>query len=468
MALTKAHNRMIADATINVKDYGAVGDGVTDDSAAIQAAIAAGNRVFFPKPAVAYYIGSTITVPGNRSLIGEATQSDSKTILAARGAPAIWVQGSVVDIEGINIEFDKTTLSDFTNTADVGIRVRDVAAASPTSPSAWPYLTQINIQNVNINKAYTSIDMDAVFWVNVEDCHLYRDFYSLRINRNQHDAHGGGSIPRVATTVKIDRVYCHGTVTQYSVPSGSLAFDITGTQVLEMSHCVTENLGTAANLYTITSGALRHFYAENIDVGFRVFGALSPFLVDQPFITKGTGSLPYCFRVSDGNMTFVGGSITMGGGGDAFYSPEPANANANATFLKLPVINSCVMYPTATTKLTGGLDSDGDIVLGTNDADYKTLVARDGFGPFTSGVAKTLAEPHETSGLYLVYGYSATGSGVWLVMARTSAGTTVVSADNATAGTVTFGVDGTNHLTITSTGTTAQVLLDARVISLMR
>ena len=126
------------------------------------------------------------------------------------------------------------------------------------------------------------------------------------------------------------------------------------------------------------------------------------------------------------------------------------------------------MYPTATTKLTGGLDSDGDIVLGTNDADYKTLVARDGFGPFTSGVAKTLAEPHETSGLYLVYGYSATGSGVWLVMARTSAGTTVVSADNATAGTVTFGVDGTNHLTITSTGTTAQVLLDARVISLMR
>lgn len=51
MALTKTHNRMIAGSKINVLDFGAIGDGVSNDTAAVQSAVdncPSGGTVFFP------------------------------------------------------------------------------------------------------------------------------------------------------------------------------------------------------------------------------------------------------------------------------------------------------------------------------------------------------------------------------------------------------------------------------------
>ena len=59
--------------SVSVKDFGAVGDGVTDDSVAIRSAIAAGSggTIIFPKPSSSYLLGSSLgDIPINTTLKG--------------------------------------------------------------------------------------------------------------------------------------------------------------------------------------------------------------------------------------------------------------------------------------------------------------------------------------------------------------------------------------------------------------
>lgn len=77
MALTKAHNRMIQGSALNVQDFGAVGDGVADDTSAIQAAfdaVPSGGSIYFPE--ATYSINSTlILATTNVRLFGEGRGS---------------------------------------------------------------------------------------------------------------------------------------------------------------------------------------------------------------------------------------------------------------------------------------------------------------------------------------------------------------------------------------------------------
>ena len=68
MPLTKATNRMTSGAAINVKDHGAVGDGVTDDTVAIQAALDYGFNIKFPIGN--YLISSVLVLRPKHHLIG--------------------------------------------------------------------------------------------------------------------------------------------------------------------------------------------------------------------------------------------------------------------------------------------------------------------------------------------------------------------------------------------------------------
>ena len=63
---TYLHNRHV----VSVKDFGAVGDGTTDDYLACQAALDSGNHVYFPPPSVRYLTTQTLNIGSNQVVFG--------------------------------------------------------------------------------------------------------------------------------------------------------------------------------------------------------------------------------------------------------------------------------------------------------------------------------------------------------------------------------------------------------------
>lgn len=85
---------------VNVKDYGAVGDGTADDTAAIQAAVNAGDTFF---PAGTYKTTSTITIPTGREIRGAGAKS--ATITTAVDTPMFaWAGGEGQAIRNIRLQ----------------------------------------------------------------------------------------------------------------------------------------------------------------------------------------------------------------------------------------------------------------------------------------------------------------------------------------------------------------------------
>lgn len=117
--LTGATARTVNDKlqeTVSVRDFGATGDGITDDSVAVQAAVNASTSVYFP---TGTYILRNILVPANTNIFGDKTATlKLKALAGGDFSPILNLQGSNIEVRSLKFNGNRVNqpLSPFGDT----------------------------------------------------------------------------------------------------------------------------------------------------------------------------------------------------------------------------------------------------------------------------------------------------------------------------------------------------------------
>jgi len=156
----------------NVKDYGAKGDGVTDDTNAIAAAIAAGRSIFFGDSNNTYIVSSTLTISESGTKIwgnGAKIKYTFEQVIPAYTESLFYVNGANnVTIDGLILEY--------TGTFDEGSSLAGYISGIQVEDSN--NFTAKNLEIYGFNRAGISISTvaavsDYSYYPVVKDCFIH-------------------------------------------------------------------------------------------------------------------------------------------------------------------------------------------------------------------------------------------------------------------------------------------------------
>lgn len=152
MALTKVTNSMISGATINVLDYGAVGDGVTDDTSAIQSAFdaAAAARPANAEIYVEFPTGTVFLISSKISVTDVSIQGNGATLLANSAFTMMEINGN----KQMYVDFNLRFATEQSDSAAIALKLTDGTLQASRN-------TYINITTRNAYRGFSNIGGSA-------------------------------------------------------------------------------------------------------------------------------------------------------------------------------------------------------------------------------------------------------------------------------------------------------------------
>jgi hypothetical protein len=254
MALTKATYSLIDGAPVNVLDFGAVGDGVTDDTVAIQAAINAlsplGGTLYFPKGA---YIVSDANADNACLTVTAPIQFLGAGAFYTSIQPAASVAGTVNTITvSPNVSYDQTLMS-FKNLSlgnlSNGTRAGNHGIFCSTA-NAGQNLPKFTVENCAIQQGGGY----AIYHLNSAVNNVNGGMYAAYINNNT--LKGGVRLENSGDSIVVSNNIMSGTGT------GVYAALVTGASLLSI---LDNNITTTASAIIILSGMRVNILRNNIE-----------------------------------------------------------------------------------------------------------------------------------------------------------------------------------------------------------